>query len=101
MLLVRDVFRLKYGAAKPAIAAFRESKDLMKKLGMTMPFRVMTDLVGPAYTLVLEMQVPDLAAFEATGKKIMSNDEWRAWYQKFTPHVESGYREIFTIVDEG
>ena len=101
MLLVRDVFRLKYGQARPALAAFKESKELMKKLGMTTPFRVMTDLVGPAYTLVLETQVPDMAAFEAMGKKIMSNDEWHTWYHKFTPLVESGYREIFTIVDQG
>jgi len=101
MLLIRDVFRLKYGQARPALTLFNESKELMKQVGMTMPFRVLTDLVGPAYTLVLETTVPDLAAFEAQGKKIMSNDQWRAWYQKFTPHVESGYREIFTIVDQG
>lgn len=101
MLLVRDVFRLKYGQARPAMAAFKESKELMKKLGVTTPFRVLTDVVGNAYTMVLETTVPDMAAFEANGKKIMSSDEWRAWYQKFTPHVDSGYREIFTIVDEG
>jgi hypothetical protein len=29
----------------------------------------------------------------------MGNDEWRAWYQKFLPLVDSGYREILTIVD--
>ena len=32
------------------------------------------------------------------GQKIMGNQEWRDAYQKFTPHVESGYREIFTVV---
>ena len=101
MLLVRDVFRLKYGQARPAMAAFKESKDLMRKLRVTMPLRELTDVVGHAYTMVLETTVPDMAAFEANGKKIMSSDEWRAWYQKFTPHVDSGYREIFTIVDEG
>jgi len=31
--------------------------------------------------------------------KSMSNNDWRAAYQKFTPYVESGYREIFTIVE--
>ncbi len=101
MLLIRDVFRLKYGQARPAIAVFKEGKGLMKQLGMTTPSRVLTDLVGPSYTLVLETSVPDLAAFEALGKKITTSDQWHAWYQKFTPYVESGYREIFTIVDEG
>ena len=100
MLLVRDVFRLKYGQARPALALFKESKDLMKQLGMSMPMRVLTDVTGPAYTLVLETTHPDLAAFEAQGRKIMGNDQWHAWYQKFTPFVESGYREIFTIADQ-
>jgi hypothetical protein len=27
------------------------------------------------------------------------DDDFRALYQKFTPLVESGYREIFTIQD--
>jgi hypothetical protein len=101
MLLIRDVFRLKYGHARPAIAAFKESKALMKKLGMPGPMRVLTDVVGPAYTMVLETQAPDLATFETQGKKVMQNEEFHAWYQTFIPHVESGYREIFTIVDEG
>ena len=102
MLLIRDVFRLKYGQARPALAAFKETRDLMKRAGMTVPSRVMTDLVGPAYTLVFEIKVADLATFEAETKKGMGNEELRtAYHQKFTPLVESGYREIFTIVDEG
>jgi hypothetical protein len=28
----------------------------------------------------------------------MANEDWRRGYQKFAPHVESGYREVFTIV---
>jgi hypothetical protein len=28
----------------------------------------------------------------------MANDEWHKWYQKLVPLVESGRREIFTIV---
>jgi len=99
MILVRNVFRLKYGQAKPAIALFKESREMMKRHGNTTPTRVMTDLVGPAYTLILESTYPDLAAWEQDGRSTMGQDEFRAWYQKFTPLVESGYREIFTILD--
>jgi hypothetical protein len=28
----------------------------------------------------------------------MANEESRRGYQKFTPHVECGYREVFAIV---
>jgi hypothetical protein len=28
----------------------------------------------------------------------MSDENWRTAYKKFTPYVESGYREIFSVV---
>lgn len=103
MIVVKNVFRLKYGQARPALAAFKEMQPLMKKHSVAKDTRVMTDLVGPAYTLVMEQIFTSLAEFEAEGVKIMSggplSDEFRAGYQKFTPFVESGYREIYTLVE--
>jgi hypothetical protein len=99
MILVRDVFRLKFGKARDALAAFNEvGKQAMGAGFGTNQFRILTDLVGPYYTLVLEAQYESLGAYEETGKKMMAETKWREAYQKFTPHVESGYREIFTIV---
>ena len=99
MIVVRNVFRLKYGQARPAQAMFKEARDLMARQGVKTPTRLLTDLVGPNYLLVLESTYENLAAFEAEGQRIMGNDDWRAWYQKFVPLVDSGYREIFTIVE--
>ncbi len=28
----------------------------------------------------------------------MGSEEWKKWYQKFVPLVESGYREVFNVV---
>ena len=61
-------------------------------------FRVLTDLVGPYYTLVLETTYPNLSEYEKANTTAMANEDWRRGYQKFTPYVESGYREVFTIV---
>jgi hypothetical protein len=102
MIVVKNVFRLKYGQARPALAAFKEGRALMQKHSVAKDTRVMTDLLGPAYTMVMEQTYASLAEFEAEGAKIMGgplSDEFRAWYQKFTPFVESGYREIYTLVE--
>ncbi len=100
MILVRDVFRLQFGKAREALTAFKAVGQVAQGLGYGRDsFRVMTDLVGPYYTLVLETTYASLAAYEQMGVKSMSNNDWRAAYQKFTPYVESGYREIFTIVE--
>jgi len=61
--------------------------------------RVLTDVTGPFYTLVLELTVANLAAFEAYAPRLFGDKEWQANYQKMAPLVESGYREVFTIVE--
>ena len=45
------------------------------------------------------MTLPNMAALEATMPKVMGDKDWQANYQKFSALVESGYREIFTIVE--
>jgi len=47
----------------------------------------------------LEVTVPNLAALEATVPTIFGDKDFQANYQKMVPLVESGHREIFTIVD--
>jgi hypothetical protein len=99
MILVRNVFRLKYGQARPALALWKEGLPFIRRAAPAASPRLLTDVVGPAYTLVMEDTYKDLASFEQSGREAMASDQWRAWYQKFVPLVESGYREIFTIVD--
>jgi hypothetical protein len=99
VILVRDVFRLKFGKAREALAAFKEIGTVAERDGFgASSMRVLTDLVGPFYTIVLETTYDSLSAYEEAGRKIMPNEKWRAAYQNFVPFVESGYREILTIV---
>ena len=48
---------------------------------------------------MLELTVQDLATFESYAPKLFGDKEWQAYYQKLGPLVESGHREIFTVVD--
>lgn len=99
MIVVRNVFRLKFGQARPAIALWKEGRVIMKRINPNAAPRLLTDVVGPSYTLVFEDIYENLAAFEQASRLVMGNDEWRAWYQKFLPLVDSGSREIFNVVD--
>jgi hypothetical protein len=99
MVLVRDVFRLKFGRAKEAQALLKEGMRIAKKAGVP-PQRRLMDLTGPFYTLVLESTHESLAAWEASMKDAQHAGEWGAWYEKFKPLVDSGYREIFTVLED-
>lgn len=99
MILVRNVFQLKMGKARDAIATWKEGMALFSRLGFPgKSMRLLTDLAGPPfYTLVFEASYDSLADFEQAGK-VMDNDEWRAWYAKLSPLADGGHREIFNIV---
>lgn len=99
MIVVRNIFRLKFGQAKPAIAAFREIREVNRKIGIKGASRLLTDLVGTSYTLVFELEFESLSAFEQGAKAFSTSAEWRAVYEKFIPYAESAYREIFNIID--
>jgi len=99
MVLVRNVFQLKFGKAREAVAALKEGIAIQKRLGLDVNQRLFTDLSGPFYTLVLEVTVPDLAALEATLATSMGDAEFQASYQKFAALVDSGHREMFHLVE--
>ncbi|HEX2249201.1 MAG TPA: NIPSNAP family protein [Gemmatimonadales bacterium] len=100
MILVRDVFRLKFGKAREAVAVSKEGMEVWRRAGFSGPVRILTDLVGPSYyTLILESTYDNLAEYERVERTALAANEWKRWYQKFVPLAESGHREIFTIVE--
>jgi hypothetical protein len=99
MIIVRNTFRLKFGKAREAVAILKEGLAIQKRIGVDFSQRLMTDLSGEFYTIVLELAVPNLATLETMMPKVMGDKDWQANYQKFVPLVESGHRELFTLVE--
>ncbi|HEV2245692.1 MAG TPA: hypothetical protein VGW37_03485 [Terriglobia bacterium] len=99
MIVIRNVFRLKFGKTREAVALMKEGVAIQKRAGLEMDQRILTDLVGPFYTVVLELKIPSLGHLEANMSKVMGNKDWQANYQKLVALVESGYREIFTVAE--
>lgn len=99
MIVVRNVFQLKFGKARDALALWKEGREIARRTGSPESMRAMTDLVGSFYTLVMEEEYESLSAMEKAMERDMGVEEWKAWYQKFVPLVENGYREIFTVVE--
>jgi hypothetical protein len=97
MIVVRTVFRLKFGKMKEAKALMKDMNEANKKNGLT-DFRLLTDVTGPSYTFVFESNHKSLSDFEQNLSKTMSSAEWQTQYAKFVPLVDSSYREIFTVV---
>ncbi|MBS1516563.1 MAG: hypothetical protein JSS91_00575 [Bacteroidetes bacterium] len=98
MIITRNVFKLKFGKAAEAAELIREGKKIASDQGLRFG-RVLADVTGPSYTLILENESESLADFENELKKVFSNEEWKKWYKKFVPLVESGHRDIFRVIE--
>ena len=97
MIVVRDIFNLKFGKAKDAKALMSEAKEITKKYGFNQ-MRALTDLTGQSYRLILESEWNSLGDWENSMKNGTGASDWQKWYQKFIPLVDSASREIMTIV---
>jgi selenophosphate synthase len=99
MIVVRNVFRLKFGKARDAKEAMKTLLSINRRLGYGQDVRILTDVTGPFYTMVLEMTFGSLADVERGSKAIMEDAGWKDAYAKMVPLVESGVREIYNVVE--
>ena len=101
MYLIRDIMYCKAGKVRPMVEKFLAMNKLGVKIGMP-KMRVMTDFCAEQYwTVVSEMEVPSLDAFE----KMMSSPpgtaddmkEFEKLMQGYHDLVDRGKREIYKL----
>ena len=97
MIVVRDVFQLQFGKAKEATSLLKQGQQALKGTGYPVE-RILADVTGEYYTLVMESRVQSLSAFEEALGKTQDLSEWQEVYKRFVPLVRSGRREVFREV---
>lgn len=94
MFLIREIMYCKPGKVRPMVEKFVAMSALSEKVGMPR-MRVMTDFSAERYwTVVAEMEVPDLQAFE----KMMESPQGSAEDMKKFEEIMKGYHDL---VDHG
>lgn len=98
MIVQRNVFQLEFGAAREAVSIMREMPALAERLALPGQYRLLTDLTGEMYTLVLEVAVRDLAALQ-DGARMFADPGWREQQARMNPLVRSARKDLFQVVD--
>lgn len=94
MLLIREIMYCKPGKVRPLVEKFVAMNKLGDKIGMP-KMKIMTDFAAERYwTVVSEMEVPDMASFE----KMMSEPQGSAEDMKQFEELMKGYHDL---VDQG
>ncbi len=101
MYLVREIFNCKPGKVRPMVEKFLAMGKLGEKMGMPR-MRVMTDVCAEHYwTVVAEMEVPSLEAFEDMMKNPQGSPEDMKKFEEimkgYHDLVAHGRREIYKI----
>jgi hypothetical protein len=93
MFLIRDIMYCKPGKVRPMVEKFVAMSKLSEKVGMPR-MRVMTDFCAERYwTVVSEMEVSDLQAFE----QMMSSPPGSAEDMKQFEEIMKGYHDLVDL----
>ena len=101
MMLIREVMYCKPGKVRPLVEKFLAMSKLGTRSGMP-PMKIMTDFCAERYwTVVAEMEVPSIQAFEAMmqgeGQSAADAKEMEKIMQDYHELVQRGKREIYKI----
>ena len=103
MLLIREIMYCKPGKVRPLVDKFLAMSKLSEKMGMG-KMKVMTDLSAERYwTVVAEMEVPSLDAFEKMFSGSMGGDDpevgkkFEEIMKGYHDLVDKGRREIYKV----
>ena len=94
MIVVRGVFQAKYGRGGDLVALFKEARESWPP---GYADRILTDVSGPFFTVVVETEAESLADWERRMAETFAAPGFGDWFGRMTPLVESGQREFYNI----
>lgn len=97
MYVVRDVFRCKPGHAKSIADRFKKMIPIVTKMKGVQSGRVLVDSIASYWTVVLEIEVESLAAYESEMTQYGSSNEAQEIMKGYMDEVQEGRREIFRV----
>lgn len=94
MIIVRETFTAKPGCASKLASQFKSAMDVV----FPGRARVLTDLVGPFNTVVIETTAASAGEFEEELTRLMNDPALRSRLQGYTDLYLTGSREIYRVV---
>lgn len=97
MFVERNVFHLKFGTSRQAIALWKDYLQKAHGLNNDIHARLLTDLTGRGYTIVLELSYDNYAGLEPSKCLLTQQQGWKEFYQQFNPLCEYSERTQYKL----
>jgi hypothetical protein len=97
MFIERNVFHLKFGTSKQAMALWKEFLQKAHALNNNLHVRLSTDITGRGYSIVLELSYETFAELEPSKCTLTKMEGWKDFYQQFIPLCEHSERTQYKL----
>lgn len=97
MYIERNVFELKFGMAKPALTMWKKYLEQAHQADDSIHARLLTDLTGRGYCVVLELGYYQYADLEPQKCRLTQLSGWSEFYREFIPLCESSHRTLYKL----
>jgi hypothetical protein len=97
MYVERNVFHLKFGLAKSALGQWKTFLEKAHFKNDDIHVRLLTDLTGPAYVIILELSYSSYAELEPSECLLTKDPDWKEFYQSFIPLCEKSERTLYKL----
>ena len=97
MYIERNVFLLKFGAGRQAVELWKEYLNRVQQDDDQIHVRLLTDISGRGYSLILEQSFDTFAEAEPTKCRLVNRKDWKEFYAKFIPMCESSERTYYRL----
>jgi len=97
MFVERNIFHLKFGTAKQAVKLWKDYLQKAHAFNNNVHARLLTDLTGRGYTIVLELSYEEYAGLEPSKCLLTQHQDWKDFYQQFVPLCEFSERTQYKL----
>lgn len=97
MFIERNVFHIKFGASKQAVGLWKEYLQKVHGLDNAIHARLLTDITGRGYTIVLELSYSNYEELEPSKCSLTKKEGWKEFYQQFIPLCEYSERTQYKL----
>lgn len=97
VIVVRQNYRARQWQIRQAVDLLRRYGALMVDSSVGRKPRISTDMSGPMFQAVIEVEVEDLAEWETHRRSMFKRPEFQVWFVQLMNAVEAGAHEFYRV----
>jgi hypothetical protein len=97
VVVVRQVYRALKWQIRPAVELLQRYGALLTHFGVGRQPRILSDVSGPMFQAVIEIETDDLANWEQKRRVLFREPEFQAWFAQLRSQVEAGAHEFYRV----